>query len=138
MVNVLGLDIGGVNTKATFLKTQNGKMKEHKTSMEYFPIWKSGKEQLPNVLEALKKSLTNSTALDGVGVTITAELSDAYLTKKEGINHVLDCVCQVFDDVPLFVLDVETKMLSVEEARRESLKVASANWAATGLSLIHI
>ena len=132
MVNVLGLDIGGANTKATFLKTQNGKMKEHRTSMEYFPIWKSGKEQLPNVLEALKKSLTNSTALDGVGVTITAELSDAYLTKKEGINHVLDCITEVFGDAPLFVLDVEAKMLSVEEARRESLKVASANWAATG------
>jgi len=103
VVNVLGLDIGGANTKATFLKTQNGKMKEHRTSMEYFPIWKNGKKQLPNVLEALKKRLTNSTVLDGVGVTITAELSDAYLTKKEGINHV-----------------------------RESLKVASANWAATG------
>ena len=132
MVNVLGLDIGGASTKATFLKTQNGKMKELGTSMEYFPIWKSGKEQLPNVLEALKKSLINSTALDGVGVTITAELSDAYLTKKEGINHVLDCITEVYGDVPLFVLDVEAKMLSVEEARRESLKVASANWAATG------
>ena len=132
MVNVLGLDIGGANTKATFLKTQNGKMKEHRTYIEYFPIWKSGKEQLPSVLEALKKSLINSTALDGVGVTITAELSDVYLTKKEGINHVLDCITEVFGDVPLFVLDVEAKMLSVEEARRESLKVASANWAATG------
>jgi hypothetical protein len=107
-------------------------MKEIGTSMQYFPIWKSGKEQLPSVLEALKKSLVDSTALDGVGVTITAEVSDAYLTKKEGINHVLDCIIEVFGDAPLFVLDVEAKMLSVEEARKESLKVASANWAATG------
>ena len=132
MANVLGLDIGGANTKATFLKTQNGKIKEHRTSVEYFPIWKRGKDQLPNFLGTLRKSLTNSTALDGVGITITAELSDVYLTKKEGINHVLDCVCQVFDDVPLFILGVEAKMLSVEEARMEPLKVASANWAATG------
>ena len=132
MVNVLGLDIGGANTKATFIKTQNGKMKEIGTSMQYFPIWKSGKEQLPSVLEALKKSLVDSTALDGVGVTITAELSDAYLTKKEGINHVLDCITAVFGDAPLFVLDVEAKLLSVEKARMEPLKVASANWAATG------
>jgi probable H4MPT-linked C1 transfer pathway protein len=132
VVNVLGLDIGGANTKATFLKTQDDTVKELRTSMEYFPIWKKGKEQLPRVLEKLKKRLVNSTALDGVGLTMTAELSDAYWTKKEGVHHVLDCANQVFDDVPLFILDVEAKLLPVKDARREPLKVASANWAATG------
>ena len=131
-MNVLGLDIGGANTKAAFLKTENGTVKELRTSMEYFPIWKRGKEQLPRVLETLRKQLVNSTALDGVGVTMTAELSDAYWTKKEGVNHVLDCVIHVFNDVPIFILNVEAKLLSIEEARREPLKVASANWAATG------
>ena len=132
VVNVLGLDIGGANTKAAFLKTKDGTVKELRTSMEYFPIWKKGKEQLPKVLEKLKKRLVDSTALDGVGVTITAELSDAYWTKKEGIHHVLDCANQVSDDVPVFVLDVEANLLPVKDARREPLKVASANWAATG------
>ena len=132
MVNVLGLDIGGANTKATFLKTQKGTVKEIETLLEYFPIWKDRKESLPKVLEKLKTKLAGTKSIDGVGVTITAELSDAYRTKREGINHVLDCVCQVFVGVPLFVLDVEANLLSVEEARRESLRVASANWAATG------
>ena len=132
MVNVLGLDIGGANTKAAFLKTQEGTMEELGTLLEYFPVWKNGKEQLPKVLEKLKKRLPNSTALDAVGVTITAELSDAYMTKKEGIHHVLDAVTEVFGDAPTFVLDVEAKLLSVKEARSEPLKVASANWAATG------
>lgn len=132
MVNVLGLDIGGANTKATFLKTQNGTLKENETLLEYFPIWKDGKNQLPKVLEKLKTKLIGTEAVDGVGVTITAELSDAYKTKKEGINHVLDCVCQIFGDVPLFVLDVEANLLSVKEALEEPLGVASANWAATG------
>ena len=132
MVNVLGLDIGGANSKATFLKTQKGTVKEIETLLEYFPIWKDRKESLPKVLEKLKTKLAGTKSVDGVGVTITAELSDAYRTKREGINHVLDCVCQVFVGVPLFVLDVEANLLSVEEARRESLRVASANWAATG------
>jgi len=131
LVNVLGLDIGGANTKATFIKTQDATMQELRTAIEYFPIWKSGKEQLPKILEKLRKEVVNS-ALDGVGVTITAELSDAYWTKKEGINHVLDCVTEVFGDVPTFVLDVEANLLPVKDARREPLKVASANWAATG------
>jgi (4-(4-[2-(gamma-L-glutamylamino)ethyl]phenoxymethyl)furan-2-yl)methanamine synthase len=132
VVNVLGLDIGGANTKATFLKTQDGRVQEIKTLLEYFPVWKSDEEQLPRILERLKKTLTNLTVLDGVGVTITAELSDAYMTKKEGINHVLDAVTEVFGDAPIFVLDVEANLLSVNDARRELLKVASANWAATG------
>lgn len=131
MVNVLGLDIGGANTKATFIKTQDATMQELRTAIEYFPIWKSGKEQLPKILEKLRKGVVDS-ALDGVGVTITAELSDAYRTKKEGINHVLTCVTEVFGDVPTFVLDVEANLLSVKDARKEPLKVASANWAATG------
>lgn len=132
MVNILGLDIGGANTKASFIQTQDATIKELNTLLEYFPVWKSGKEQLPRVLENLKKRLSNSIVLDGVGVTITAELSDAYVTKKEGINHVLDCVVDVFGDVPIFVLDVEANLSGVEEARKEPLKVASANWVATG------
>jgi probable H4MPT-linked C1 transfer pathway protein len=131
LVNVLGLDIGGANTKATFLKIKYGTVKEHRTSIEYFPIWKSGKEQLPRVLKRIKKELVDS-ALDGVGITTTAELSDAYMTKKEGILHVLDSITEVFGGVPTFVLDVEANLLSVKDARREPLKIASANWAATG------
>ena len=132
MVNVLGLDIGGANTKAAFITTQDTKVKKIATSLEYFPIWKSGKSMLPSVLEKLKNGLADSVELDGVGVTVTAELSDAYLTKKDGINHVLDCVCEVFGGVPVFVLDVEANLFSVEDARRKPLLVASANWAATG------
>ncbi len=132
MINVIGLDIGGVNTKAAFIKTENGLVKELKTVMEYFPIWKKGKEQLPAVLERLRKQLVKSIRLDGVGVTMTAELSDVYWTKKEGVNHILDCVTQVFTDVPIFVINVESNIRSVEEARREPIKVAAANWPATG------
>jgi len=131
VVNVLGLDIGGANTKASFMKTQDATIQELRTAIEYFPVWKKGKEQLPKVLEKLKKRLVES-ALDGVGVTITAELSDAYIAKKEGVHHVLDCVTEVFGDVPTFVLDVEANLLSIKDAQREPLKVASANWAATG------
>jgi probable H4MPT-linked C1 transfer pathway protein len=131
LVNVLGLDVGGANIKAALLKTQGATMQELRTSLEYFPIWKRGKNQLPNVLEKLKKGVVNS-ELDGVGVTITAELSDAYQTKKEGIHHVLDCVTEVFGDASTFVLDVEANLLSVEDARKTPIRVASANWAATG------
>jgi len=132
LVNVLGLDIGGANTKAAFLKIKQGRVTERTTILEYFPVWKKEKKQLSKLLKQIKKVLTNGAVLDGVGVTITAELSDAYRTKKEGINQVLDCVTQVFGDAPVFVLDVEAALLTVQQALKEPLKVASANWAATG------
>jgi probable H4MPT-linked C1 transfer pathway protein len=131
VVNVLGLDIGGANTKASFLKTRKGTVKV-RTAMEYFPVWKMEKDQLPRVLKKLRKRLVGTTPLDCVGVTMTAELSDAYLTKREGVNHILDSTTHVFNDVPIFVLSVEAELLSVEDARKNPLKVASANWAATG------
>ncbi len=132
MVKVVGLDIGGVNTKAAFLKTQKGEVKTLKTDIKYFPIWKRGKEKFPQVLEKLRKTLASSALLDGVGVTTTAELSDAYYNKSEGVNHILDCVTQVFSGAPIFVLDVDARLISVGDAKRTPLKVAAANWAATG------
>ena len=132
MVKVIGLDIGGVNTKLTFLSAKDASINTLKTVTEYFPIWKRGKEKLQDVLEKLSKETVASTKLDGVGVTMTAELSDVYWTKREGVNHILDCVERVFVDVSIFVLDVDANLRSVEEARIEPLRVAAANWVATG------
>ena len=131
MVNVIGWDIGGVNTKAVFLSTKNGFVEELKTAIEYYPVWK-GPEKLSIVLSKLRKQVSGSVKLDCVAATMTAELSDAYRTKREGVNHILACVIGVFRNVPVFVLDVEAKLMSIENAKSEPLKVAAANWAATG------
>ena len=131
-MRVVGLDIGGVNTKITFLTTRGSSVHTLRTATEYFPIWRRGKENLPAVLERLRDKTAASAGLDGVGVTMTAELSDVYQTKREGVNHILDCVEGVFVDAPIFVLDVDGNLISVEEARMRPLEVAAANWAATG------
>jgi probable H4MPT-linked C1 transfer pathway protein len=130
--NFLGFDIGGANTKACFVKTRKGKVVDLRVVVEYFPIWKMGKNQLPILLRNLKNRLANSDSLDAVGVTMTAELSDVYYVKREGVNHILDCVKQIFRGLPTFVLDTDGKLKTVEEARKEPLKTAAANWAATG------
>lgn len=132
MVDAIGFDIGGANTKATLIETENFSMKKSVSLIEYFPIWRKGKEKLPELLGDLCRRIAGSTALDGVGVTMTAELSDVYWTKSEGVNHILDCVVEVFTDIPVFVLDVSASLRTVEAARKEPLMVAAANWAATG------
>ncbi len=129
--NVIGWDIGGANTKAVFLSTQNGALADLRVASEYFPIWKHP-EELANVLLRLKEKLSGAAKPDLMGVTLTAELSDAFATKREGVNRVLSCVTEAFPDVSVSVLDVEGDLISVDSARAEPLRVVSANWAATG------
>jgi probable H4MPT-linked C1 transfer pathway protein len=63
---------------------------------------------------------------------MTAELSDAYQTKREGVNHILTCAAEAFAGVPVFVLDVDATLRPIDSAKAEPLRVAAANWAATG------
>ena len=63
---------------------------------------------------------------------MTAELSDAYQTKREGVNHILDCVKTVFPEVPIYVLNTDAELESLDVAKQQPLGVAAANWAATG------
>jgi hypothetical protein len=84
------------------------------------------------MLLKLKKELAGPNRLDCIAVTMTAELSDAYRTKREGVNHILDCVRQVFADTQILVLATDVTFISVDSAKAEPLKVAAANWVATG------
>jgi hypothetical protein len=130
-VKVIGWDIGGANTKAAFISAKNGIIRKLETGTEYFPVWKDP-EKLSNVLSILKQRVSGSVKLDCVGVTMTAELSDAYRTKREGVNRILTCVARVFPVTPVLVLDTEASFMSMAEAKSEPLKVAAANWVATG------
>jgi probable H4MPT-linked C1 transfer pathway protein len=131
LVAVIGWDIGGANTKAVFLRTKDGCVEELRTEVEYFPVWKEPKK-LVSVLSALKKRVSGNAKVDGVGLTMTAELSDAYQTKREGVTHILACAEEAFAGLSIFVLDVNATLRSVDAAKVEPLGVAAANWAATG------
>lgn len=132
MVNVLGLDIGGANTKAAIMILRDDQVAKFESELEYFPFWKRNSGQFISLLSGLYRRLSGSKKLDGIGVTMTAELSDAYRTKREGVNQILDCVTKVFDETRVMVLDVDAKLRSIAAAKAEPLMVASANWAATG------
>jgi probable H4MPT-linked C1 transfer pathway protein len=135
LVNVLGFDIGGANTKAAFVSVKNGKLVNAEVAVEYFPVWKQP-EKLVDTLLTLKQRL-GASRLDGLGLTMTAELSDAYQTKREGVNHILGCTKQAFPEVPIYVLNTDAKLEPLSVAVQQPLGVAAANWAATGWLVAH-
>jgi (4-(4-[2-(gamma-L-glutamylamino)ethyl]phenoxymethyl)furan-2-yl)methanamine synthase len=127
---VLGFDIGGANTKAVLVTAEKGKVRAIEVEVKYFPVWKDP-EKLTSILGDLKQKLSNG-VLDAIGVTMTAELSDAFQTKREGVGRILACVKKAFPDTPIYVLNVDAELVSTKVAERNPLGVAAANWVATG------
>nr|MDO8099171.1 hydantoinase/oxoprolinase family protein [Candidatus Njordarchaeota archaeon] len=130
---IIGWDVGGANTKASIVEFSGDKIVKIRSALRHFPIWLEGKDELPQILAKIKEELAKRDRINGVAVTMTAELSDAYYTKREGVNHVLDSMLKVFpqQDYLVRVVDVEAKLRTIEEARTQPLKVAAANWPAT-------
>jgi probable H4MPT-linked C1 transfer pathway protein len=72
---------------------------------------------------------------DAVAITMTAELSDAFRTKREGVAFVLDAAQAAFGERPLRVLTTAGELVTVDEARARPWDVAAANWVATALAV---
>jgi (4-(4-[2-(gamma-L-glutamylamino)ethyl]phenoxymethyl)furan-2-yl)methanamine synthase len=111
------VDIGGANTKAAW---HDGTMVSRP-----FEIWRD-----PRELVAVLRELGTA---DAVAITMTAELSDAFRSKREGVAFVLDAVEAVFGDAR--VLTTSGDLISVEAARARPWDVAAANWIATALAV---
>ena len=84
---VLGWDVGGAYVKAAIVEAAAGG-RAVRTASRPFEIWRD-KRALPDVLRALAAELPSPEA---VAVTMTAELSDVFRTKREGVGFVLDAV----------------------------------------------
>ena len=125
---MLGWDIGGVNTKVARLSpTPQGPVLRSASVM--FEI----KDDPLALAETLKRAASSvgGAAGDRHAVTMTAELSQAFHTKREGVQFILDALEATFPGGELYVYSVAGKFLSPSEGRKAPLLVSAANWAAT-------
>ena len=120
----LAVDIGGANTKAAWF---DGELV--RTLTRPFEVWRD-REALADVLREV-----GAGPADAVAITMTAELSDAFRTKREGVAFVLDAAEEALGDRPLSVLTTAGELVTVEEARSRPWDVAAANWVATALAV---
>ena len=124
---ILGWDIGGVNTKVACLG-DDGVLAVRSRAFE-----------LQRDPEALVGMLCEMAAELGVApteaftcaVTMTAELSQMFRTKRDGVAFVLDAVSAAFPDADIRVFAIDGAFLPADEARQQPLAVAAANWSAT-------
>jgi probable H4MPT-linked C1 transfer pathway protein len=125
---VVGWDIGGVNTKAVRMTLgPDGHATLHARMVPLEMERDAG--ALVTTLRDLAAELGGGTALHAV--TMTAELSQAFRTKREGIGYVLDALGEAFPGEAVKTYAVDGRFLEPDEARERPLDVAAANWAAT-------
>jgi (4-(4-[2-(gamma-L-glutamylamino)ethyl]phenoxymethyl)furan-2-yl)methanamine synthase len=125
------MDIGGANTKAAWL---NGR--SLRTVSRPFEVWRD-RAALAAVLRDVAAEVAAGPPR-AAAITMTAELSDAFRTKREGVAFVLDAAQDALRDRPLSVLTTAGELVTVEAARARPWDVAAANWVATGLAVADV
>jgi len=124
---ILGWDIGGVNTKGARLECA-GTAPIRTLSLPY------ELQREPAALASVLRSAAGQLGArsdDRHAVTMTAELSQAFRSKREGVAFVLDALESVFPTDCLHVYTVPGRFVSAPEARLRGLEVAASNWSAT-------
>ena len=128
---VLGWDIGGANVKAVRLECRGQKIKAHRTAVRPFEIWRK-----PGNLIIVLQDIAKELGMQGhqsMAVTMTAELSDVFRTKREGVLFVLDAIEKAFSKVPVYPFNLEGRFFTLDEARKSPLLCAATNWLASAL-----
>jgi (4-(4-[2-(gamma-L-glutamylamino)ethyl]phenoxymethyl)furan-2-yl)methanamine synthase len=128
MGGVVGLDVGGANTKAAW---RNGG--ERRAVSRPFEVWRD-REALAAVLLEVVAAVAPE-PVEAVALTTTAELSDAFRTKREGVGFVLDAAEAALGGPALFAFTTAGEVVPVAEARARAPEVAAANWLASALAV---
>src|SRR3954470_21789405 len=103
---IFGWDIGGVNTKAAL--AADGIV--HQVLTRPFELQRAP-DALPSLLKDMARALGGDIA-DGHAVTMTAELSQMFRTKREGVAFVLDAVKRAFPSADVRVYTVDGRFLT--------------------------
>ena len=127
-MRIAGFDIGGANTDLAIIDFEDGKIKNIEVDFEYLPMW-SNNDDLSQVLVELIEKICPVSEIDAVGISMTAELVDAYDTKKDGVLDVVG-KCENTFACPIAYIGVDG-MMSTAEIEETPLKAAAANWIAT-------
>jgi (4-(4-[2-(gamma-L-glutamylamino)ethyl]phenoxymethyl)furan-2-yl)methanamine synthase len=124
---ILGWDIGGVNIKVARLVPESEG--PPRTLSLPFAIQRQPENLAAMLIGAAAQ--VESRPHDVHAVTMTAELSQAFRTKREGVGFVLDAVEAAFPGSDIQAYTVDDQFVTLHQARISPLTVAASNWAAT-------
>ena len=128
MTNVIGWDLGGANIKlacAEEARVGDGLvMRVAQIPCQIVPERRKFAAAVHGALPLVPFDALHA-------VTMTGELSDVFSDRAEGVTHLVDLMLRVTRGHPLLIYAGSAGFLAPEEAKGQSLDVASANWHAT-------
>jgi probable H4MPT-linked C1 transfer pathway protein len=124
----VGWDIGGVNVKAVRAEWRDDRVVLGPVVIRPFEVWRD-RDALPGVLAEVAGRLGLPCAAP-MAVTMTAELSDAFRDKREGVTFVSGAVGAAFPEHSLFAVDVQGELAPLDETFDRPLEFAATNWVA--------
>ncbi len=148
-MTVIGWDIGGVNSKVARVEAGEvtavlGRPFElQRAPSALVPLLRELADEVGGCRAAGAGPLAPGPAPEASGatpalgqelicaVTMTAELSQMFRSKREGVAFVLDAMEAAFPAALIRVFTVDGRFVSPAEGRQQPLAVAAANWAAT-------
>ncbi|MBV9684637.1 MAG: hypothetical protein JO046_22790 [Solirubrobacterales bacterium] len=125
-VPVIGLDVGGANTKAAVVRDDG----QVEFASEPFEVWRAP-EAMAGVIAAVVRRLDSGRG--PVALTTTAELADVFADKREGVLYVLDAAEEALPGRRLGVLTTDGELIGLDRARAAPMRCAAANWMATAM-----
>jgi probable H4MPT-linked C1 transfer pathway protein len=126
---IIGWDIGGVNTKAARVDRSAGQTPQIRALSAPYELQGDPGALVPTLARLAQELACPSESPHAV--TMTAELSQRFRTKREGVAFVLDALETAFPRQPFHVYTVNGRFVSPAEARTRPLEVGASNWAAT-------
>jgi probable H4MPT-linked C1 transfer pathway protein len=130
MISIMGWDIGAANVKAALWERRENQTEQVRVISKPIEIWRE-KDRLPDVLRSAYDFVASGAPPQAMAVTMTAELSDAFSAKREGVRFILDSLTASFSDLPMYVFSLDGGFASVETARTRPLEFAASNWLAS-------
>jgi probable H4MPT-linked C1 transfer pathway protein len=126
-MKIAGFDIGGANTDVAVVDfDESGNITGVETDFVYLPMWMKNDKLSEALIKLLGICMDE---VDGVGVSMTAELVDAYKTKKEGVIDISNKSVDSFN-VPVGFVSLDG-IMELSEVVDNPIMVAAANWIAT-------
>jgi hypothetical protein len=129
MISVVSWDIGAANVKAAWLSLKEDRSQMIRVASYPFEIWRE-KDRLPAVIQEIFASIAQA-GPQAMAVTMTAELSDVFVTKREGVLFIMECFKRSFPDLLTYFFSLSGNFVPLHEAQSTPLDFAAANWLAT-------
>jgi probable H4MPT-linked C1 transfer pathway protein len=126
-MSVVGFDIGGVNTKIA--RVFGGEVMAARSRP--FELQRDPSALVPLLRELVTDAGLVPDSAFPCAVTMTAELSQMFRTKRDGVAFVIDAVEAALPSSDIRIFAVDGQFLSPAAARTRPLAVAAANWVAT-------